>query len=388
MAQDLAGFTELRTQAYIGVDSDLPLFFVQRTRPSFSHRINSNTVLNTTIEAGWGQGWTIQKSFVDLIEEQNLNPTLLTLLDYTEPTNSTLGISSAHHYLSVDRFFMEFQLASLDLKIGRQALNWGSGFVVNPSDPFPEVLLTQPWKPRSGLNAVRIDIPIGTLNGAQLVVGTDDAFVHPRLAGRITFNFLETDWSVVGAWREEIQESIVGFDIKGTLGVGFWCEGVYHIQEDDSHTEFVAGLDSSFPVLENLILTAQYYHNESGEVTDEPIMLESREAFAPFFSGTHYIMGALSLGVHPDVSTSTLWIHNIEDGTAFVVPSLTTYITDNIEVSLSGQIPIATSGSGEFKRDSEDLVVDLPSVDGTMTPVDLGGVIPDTTLILWSRFNY
>ena len=99
-------------------------------------------------------------------------------------------------------------------------------------------------------------------------------------------------------------------------------------------------------------------------------------------------MGALSLGVSPEVSTSTLWIHNIEDGTAFVVPSLTTYITDNIEVSLSGQIPIATSGSGEFKRDPEDLVVDLPSADGTMTPVDLGGVIPDTTLILWSRFNY
>ena len=387
-AQDVEGFAELRLQGYLGVDSDVPLFAVQRTRPSFSSRLNDNLVLNATIEAGFGQGWTTQDAFVDLVDTQNLNPGILAFLPDNEYDNDTLNVSSMQDYLSVDRFFLEFQLASMDIKLGRQALNWGSGFIVNPSDPFPEVLLTQPWKPRSGLNALRVDVPIGILHGAQLIVGSDDAFLHPRIAGRLTVNALETDWSVVGAWREEIDEGIVGFDIKGTLGVGFWFEGVHHIREEDSFSELVAGIDYSFPVLDNLIVTAQYYFNESGEVTDEPIMLESREAFAPFFSGKHYIMGALSLGVNPEVSTSTLWIHNIEDGTAFVVPSLTTYITDNIEVSISGQIPIATSGSGEFKRTPEDLVVDLPSADATMTPVDLDGVIPDTTLILWSRFNY
>ena len=387
-AQEVEGFVEVRAQSYVGIDSDLPVFLVERTRPTFSSRLNSKMVLNATIEAGLGQGWTPQDAMVDLLESENISPQVLSMLNQQDYTNSTLGISAAHDYLSVDRLFVEFQLESMDIKLGRQALNWGSGFIVNPSDPFPEVLLTQPWKPRSGLNALRVDIPIGMLHGAQLVVGSDDAFVHPRIAGRVTANFLETDWSLVGAWREEIGESIIGVDIKGTLGVGFWLEGVYHIVEDDSYPELVAGIDYSFPVLDSLILTAQYYRNESGESATTPSVFESRESFAPFFTGKHYLMGSASVGYNPELSSMVLWIHNIEDGSAFVVPSFTAYVNDRIELSLSGQVPIATSAGGEFKPSADDLELELPTADGSVTTLNLEGLVPESTIILWSRFNY
>jgi hypothetical protein len=389
-AGEVDGFAELRVQAYAGVDADVPLFVVERLRPTFSGELSDRVVLTTTIEAGLGQGWTVQRGMENLIDQEGLSPLILDALGVEETENDALRVSADEDYLAVDRLHVELLLKHADIRIGRQALNWGSGFVVNPSDPFPEVLLTEPWKPRSGMNAVRVDVPIGDLNGAQLVVGSDDAFTHPRLAGRLTANWLETDWSLVSAWREEVDETIVGADIKGTLGVGFWFEGVAHIPQDGPATEeLVVGLDYSFPVLQQLIVTGQYYRNGAG--ADDPVsadLFAERTAFAPAFSGRDYAIASVVAGLTRDVSTSMLWMQNLGDATAFAVPSLATVIRDNFEVSLAAQLPIAFSDGGEFKPRADDLVVVLPTEESTLKEVDLGTVVPDATIIVWSRVNF
>ncbi|MFT4623691.1 MAG: hypothetical protein ACI8PZ_002347 [Myxococcota bacterium] len=390
LAQDVDGFAEVRLQAYAGVDGAVPLFAVERFRPSFSAPLGERIMLATTIEAGLGQGWTTQSAFADLAQRESLDPVVLDALAATDESNDLFRISQANDYLAVDRLTLEFQWSAADLRLGRQALNWGSGFAVNPSDPFPEVLLTEPWKPRSGMNAARLDIPIGDLHGVQLVAGSDDAFLHPRLAARGTVNLLETDWSVVGAWREEIDEGIVGIDVKGTLGVGFWFEGVAHLPAGEpTWEEFAAGLDYSLPVLESLILTAQYYRNGSGgSAGPGPSLFDARQPFAPAFSGRDYLMAAIASGLTPDLSVSALWLHNLGDGTAFFVPSVAVMASGRIDVSLAAQIPAATAGPGEFKPSPRQLTVDLPAADGTLASVDLAGLVPDTTFILWSRFNF
>lgn len=387
LAQDVDGFVEARVQGYAGVDAAVPLFVVERFRPTFSAPLAERIVLSTTIELGLGQGWTTQGALSDVVDAYDLDPTLAA----PPSTNELLRISRASNYLAVDRLLLELQLQAVDLRIGRQALNWGSGFVVNPSDPFPEVLLTEPWKPRSGMNAVRAEIPFGDLNSVQLVVGSDDAFTHPRLAARATVNALETDWSLVGAWREEVDEGIVGLDIKGTLGVGFWFEGVVHLGAGvEPYEEFIAGIDYSFPVLENLVVTAQYYRNGAarGGVT-APSLLDPPRPFAPAFSGQDYVIGSVSGGITPDASLSALWMQNLNDGTAFAVPSLTVLPTGSFEISIAGQLPLDLSGTGgEFKPSRDQLMVDLPAAEGGLTPVDLSGLVPDATVILWSRINF
>ena len=129
-AQDVEGFAEIRIQNYLGINSDLPFFIVERTRPTFSGYLNKNILINATVEAGLGQGWSSQNAFADIVERENLNPEILHLINYTYHENDTLHISSAHDYLSLDRFYIEYAGAKLDIKLGRQALNWGSGFVV------------------------------------------------------------------------------------------------------------------------------------------------------------------------------------------------------------------------------------------------------------------
>ncbi len=391
MAQEVDGFAEVRAQAYAGVDADIPLFFVERFRPTFEAPIGERAVLTTTIEAGISQGWRTSKAFTNLIEDEGLSPALADALGGTSYDNEALAISRASDYLSVDRLAVEFYTSKADIRIGRQALNWGSGFAVNPSDPFPEFLLSEPWKPRSGVNAIRVDVPLGDLNGAQLVVASDDLFLHPRLAGRVTVNALNTDWSLVGAWREEVGSGIAGIDIKGTLGVGFWFEGVLHIDgELEVYEELAAGVDYSFPVLEQLIVTVQYYRNGNGQTgSAAPTLFAERKPFEPAFGGRDYVMASVAAGLTQDVSASALWLQNLNDGTAFFVPTLSLAASQSFDLSLAGQIPLSVTGEGgEFRPSAEQLQQDLPDATGGLRTVDLGGLVPDATVILWTRFNF
>ncbi len=391
-AQAVEGFAELRVTGMTGLDAELPLTGVERFRPSFAAPLADRLVLNATIEAGLSQGYRNTDAFAELIADRDLHPSLLLALGEDPAANNLLAVSTAGDYLSVDRLFIEFQRSRGDLRVGRQALNWGSGFVVNPSDPFPEVLLTQPWKPRSGMNAARLDLPLGEMNGLQLVAGADDAFLHPRLAGRVTVNALGTDWSAVGAWREEVGEGIVGLDFKGTLGVGFWFEGVLRLSPDRPPSEeLVAGLDYSVPLLQQLILTLQYYRNGAGGGGSSPAtaLFAAPQAFSPAFSGTNYLIGSLSAGLTQDLAASALWMQNLDDGSAFAVPTLSLALTERIDLSAAGQLPLAPwSDGGEFKPAADDLVVALPTAAGGLARADLSGLVPTATFILWSRFNF
>lgn len=392
-AADTSGFVEVRAQAYTGVDG-LPLTFVERARPTFEADLHDRVVLSSTIELGMAQGWNSTDALEDLLDDEGLTD-LVTAAGVTFPEheNELLGIDSVHDYLSVDRLFLDVYTPHADIRVGRQAVNWGSAFLVNPTDPFPEVLLTQPWKPRSGVNAVRASVPFGELNQVQLVVGSDSAFTNVRVAARSTFNVLSTDLSLLGAYRQEAQNGLVGLDIRGNLGVGFWFEGALHLDEDDAYEELAAGIDYSFPVRESLMVTAQYYRNGSGQLTQDasfnPLEPVENEAFGPMFRGRDYAMASASLGVIPELSASALWIQNLNDGSALAVPSISVMPPGRFEISASAQIPLNTWGDGgELKPADDDLVLTIPDLTGGETELDLGRVVPDATFTLWTRFNF
>ena len=99
-------------------------------------------------------------------------------------------------------------------------------------------------------------------------------------------------------------------------------------------------------------------------------------------------MGAVAAAVTPELSANALWIHNLSDGTAFFVPAASLLAADNIDLSIAAQIPVATEGSGEFKPARRDLQLDVPTATGGVSRLDLSGIVPSTTLILWTRFNF
>jgi len=408
LAQEAEGFVELRAHASLGVDG-VPVQVVERVRPTLSAELSDRVVLSTTVELGLSQGRTMQAELQRTLEDSDLGP-LMDAMGCTWPVedNELLGISRAGDYLSVERLVLDAYLPWADLRLGRQAVNWGSAFMVNPTDPFPEVLLVEPWKPRSGVNALRATVPVAD-HQLQAVLGTNDTVTKLRAAGRATLRLGLTDLSLVGAYRQEAEDGLIGLDVRGTLGVGFWLEGAVHLREEP-YEELAVGVDYSFPVLETLVVTGQYYRNGAGSPTWDPAATtsglgeaieppdcgeaelfgptEDPDPFAPFFSGRDYAMLSLALGISRDVSVTALWVQNLNDGSGLAVPVVVVYPTGWLEVSAAAQVPLSLWGDGgELHPADDDLVL---SMDGGAEPleVDLSGLVPDATFTLWTRFDF
>ncbi len=416
LAQSAQGFAELRAHGYLGA-SGQPWQLVERVRPEFGVELSERVVLSATVEAAMSQGRSMQGELQRTLEESELGP-MLQAADCAWPSesNETLGVSTASDYLSVERLFVDVYLRRADLRLGRQAVQWGSATMLNPTDPFPEVLLLEPWRPRAGVNALRVTVPVGEGHQVQAVVGANDDFTAARAAAKATFGVGLADLSLVAAWRQESEDGLAGVDIRGTAGVGYWVEAALHGGVDGEVYEEVAmGIDYSFPVLENFVVALQYYRNGSGNT--DPLSQgggatgqlggsvaapecaggaspfggsdDSEERrFAPLLGGRDYGLLSAQLAITPEWSASALWLQSLTDGSGMVVPTATYLVNDWLTVSAAAQLPLSIWGDGgELHPGDDDLTLATgPAADAPR--VDLGGLVPAATLIVWTRANF
>lgn len=414
------GFLEVRASMTLGADGQ-PWQLVERVRQQLSQPLQERVLISATVEAQLAEGRRTQDVVQEVIEGSALGPVLdAANCSWPEPESNLFGIDGVAEYMSVDRLYLDWYHPKFDLRVGRQALQWGSGQLVNPTDPYPQVLFNEPWKPRAGVNAARITVPFGSDGQIQGVVGASDVFDQPRAAARGTVLVGGTDISVLTAWRPETSGGLVGADLKGELGVGFWVEAalvgerLYASQLDSVvYESVVVGIDYSFPVLQQLVLSAQYYRNGAG--TSDPAQYDltsrassgvagptcdggvsplggdaSSDPFAPVFLGQDYATVLARLTATRDLSLSVTTIQNLNDGTGLAVPTLTVRPNGWLELSMSGQVPYKLWGDGgELKPAEEDLRLVVPTAPGAPPlEADLSGLASDATLIFWTRVSF
>jgi hypothetical protein len=419
-AQDAAGFVELRASYAVGVEGT-PWQLVQRARPRFQYALHERLVLQATIEAALAEGRRNNEVVRELLEGSDLGPWLdLAGCSWDEPASPLFGVDGPSDWLHVDRLYLDWYHPRFDLRVGRQALQWGSGQLVNPTDPYPQVLFNEPWRPRAGVNAARITVPFGDRAQVQAVLGISDDFQSARVATRATVQAGGADWSLVAAVRPETQGGLIGVDAKGTLGVGWWVEGALIASDlvgEDAEPAFyeavVAGIDYSFPVFENLMVSGQYYRNGAGGQGAQgglagaalsggglgltcpqgsPLGGSSAapDPFAPFFSGTNYLSLVTAATFTQDFSVNAAVIQNLGDGSGLAVPTASVRASGAVEVAVSAQVPYTLWGEGgELNPKAEDLVVAFPLVpEADPIEVDFSGLLPKTTVVLWTRASF
>ncbi len=410
-AAEVQGFAEVRAAYSVGADG-VPWQMIERIRPELSADFSDRVRVSTTVEVAFSQGRRLQTEVQRTIDESDFGPLLeLAGCEWPEPPkNEFLGIGDVQSYLRVERLYLDWYHPKFDLRVGRQALNWGSAVLINPTDPFPEVLLTEPWRPRSGVNAVRMTFPVSDTSQLQVVGAMDDALKHGRLAGRGTVNLLDTDVSLVGAYRGDSRTGLLGLDVRGTFGVGFWFEGAVHVGGAKPYEELAVGVDYSVPVLETWVFAAQYYRNGSGDanptsavsgsmntiqppdcdIDEAEAMFEVAEPdpFAPFTSGIDYGLVQTSLRFTPEIAVSGMMFQNLRDGTGIIVPVAQFKPLDWAEVSLSAQVPYRFGDGGEIKPSDEDLMLNAELPTGGSLHADLSGLAPDAVVSMWVRANF
>lgn len=158
--------------------------------------------------------------------------------DFVELTDYENGLVSESYFLpltlqqnvgdkglismSADRFWGQFTSGNLDIKIGRQRINWGQTFAWNPNDIFNSYNFFEfDYVEKPGADAIRIQYYTGMASQLDIAAKLDSAGMITA-AGLYRFNKWNSDFQIIG---------------------GYYSQSVMDsTQSDPIESDFVAGL--------------------------------------------------------------------------------------------------------------------------------------------------
>ena len=389
-AGDLSGYAEVRGSVYGDVEGD-PWDLVERVRPTFEHDLHERVRVSTTVEGILVQGRDPIAVGYGVVSDQ--------IGHLLEPGGCSLDapprISSTDDVVSVERLYVDLYHPKVDLRVGRQALNWGSALFINPTDLFGEILLAEPFRERSGVDAVRATVPIGDAHQVMAVAAIDSDLDSGRFGVKPTFNVLSTDIAPVLGYRSADDDFLggvpsAGLDLRGQLVVGWWAEGRVDLDDLAEIQPVVsAGVDYSLPVLDRFVLAAQYTWDATGKEDPAAYVLTDRGVSVPvpecagdiappvgeprFTIGRHYALLSVQ-AAHETVGVQLAGLMNVQDRSTLLVPQVSWTPGSRWTMSVGGNVPL---GSGEFSPTASMMTLQEGFVE-----LDLSGMVP-----AWSAYG-
>lgn len=263
------------------------------------------------------------------------------------------SIGSVGVFQNLDRANVTMRLPFADVIVGRQAIAWGSARIVNPTDviaPFAYGELDT--EDRSGVDAVRVRVPIGALSEVDVgyVFGRDFAVDQSAFFVRGQFNAVETDVSpLLVRFREQL---LVGIDVARGIGsVGAWIEGarVFTMRRDASdYFRVSTGMDYSFGGETYGFI--EYHFNGAGVRDPEDYIVNlSRPTYrdaAVYLMGAHYFAFGITHQLTPLVASSGQFLANVTDPSFFFAPAIEYNIAQDFYLSAGAFVGIGDRPQG------------------------------------------
>ncbi|MGA1867930.1 MAG: hypothetical protein ACMUJM_05210 [bacterium] len=246
---------------------------------------------------------------------------------------------------NLDRFFISLSYGFGDIFIGRQAIAWGSGRLVNPTDilaPFSFTDLDQ--EERFGVDAVRVRVPVGMMNEL------DGGYVKRAFFIRGKGYWRKTDMALLVMGFKE--HALVGADFARSIGgAGAWLEGAYvkpdffddsNCPDNASYSRLSLGMDGS--LTEKLYGFVEYHFNSAGATAPEEYL--DRFSTTAYRDGAVYLMARHYLGMggtyqlHPLAPLTATLLCNLQDWSFSFSPTIEYNIAQDIYLSAGATLSI------------------------------------------------
>lgn len=303
------------------------------------------------------------------------------LLDLTSALDEEPGHIWYHR---LDRLFLSYTPVWGNIRVGRQAVTWGSGRIFNPMDlfnPFSPSDVERDYK--IGDDMLSVEIYPG--NGAlQLLYiprrnpeSQEISWNHSSLAGKVHFMAGNLELDVMTGYH--YKDIVTGLGLSGYLGNAAWrVDGTATFLENEHYLSFVANLDYSWVWGgKNVYGLLEFYRNgllENDYAQDvfSPPVSERLARGELHTLGNTYLAGTLQFEAHPLVNLFLTVLTNLADPSGVLQPRI---------VYDPGQNTQITTGANLYwgDRGSEFGGWDVPGTGLSTAPAD--------TVYLWlTRF--
>lgn len=313
--------------------------------------------------------------------------------------------------LTLARLYLDIRTKYVDIRIGQQSFNWGPAQLWSLTTPFVPQDPTDLSAELPGLWAVSAQIAYSQTGFIKLGVmaAPDFQSTVEFIRWKQTFGTTDVALTLVEGNGPKRRFS-VGAEVKGTLVLGFWVEAAltipYEAMMDDSSIEptfaFVVGFDYSFPILEKMVVSLQYYYNHAGITDPAKYPLNSPEGLAALaqqlqqtsqsnnvtgtgvfggsYLGAHYLFLTANLQILEELGVALTTICNLIDPSFLVGPFVNWTFLDDFTFTIGAYFLLGPEGS-EYAPGKIKIPV-------TNAPADGVKLAPIAIAFAWLRYNF
>ncbi len=238
----------------------------------------------------------------------------------------------------LDRLYFEYSKDKLEIRLGRQRVNWGINTIWNPHDIFNAFSFTDfDYEERPGSDALRIKYYTGFTSSIEFAA---KAFDDPDeiVAGFLfKLNKWNYDFQILTGWS--YSDAVLGLGWAGSLKqVGFKGEASTFISTNDSiANSFTGTISFDYSFKKGIFLSAGMLYNASQNVNADLFSFElsARNLYPYKWS----VITSVSYPFNPIISGNLALIYSpVDSHPLFFNPTLTYSIAQNVDINLVGQI--------------------------------------------------
>jgi hypothetical protein len=269
-----------------------------------------------------------------------------------------------HHilYHRLDRLSLSLLPKWGVVRIGRQAVTWGNGFLFNPMDlvnPFLPTDIEREYK--VGDDMVYVQLPLERTGDLQFLYvprrdpsSGDVEWSQSSLAGKLHVASGTTEFDVMAA--KHSKDDVAGLGSTGYLGDATWRLNIAwtFVDKDsdlDDYLSLVANMDYSWVWWgKNFYGFAEFFYNGLGsesytEAFADPEVLERLARGQVSTLGRTYLGGHIRVELHPLFNVFFTVINNTADPSGVLQPRATWDISQNCQVTFGGNIYYGATGT-------------------------------------------
>ncbi|MBL6963156.1 MAG: hypothetical protein ISR55_04985 [Bacteroidetes bacterium] len=258
---------------------------------------------------------------------------------------------------SIDRAWIDYTRNKLQLRIGRQRINWALTFAWNPNDLFNTYSFFDfDYEEKPGSDAVRLQYYTGMTSLVEIAVKAD---YNDRItaAGMYRFNKWGYDMQFLGGMLNE-EDLVVGAGWSGPLLKGGLRGECSFFQPKDNLSDttgaFLASLGYDYTFKNSLMVQTEVLYNSKGKEKGDFNLNEFyfMDLSSKNLSLTRWsVMGMLSYPITPLLYGSVSAMYSPNDKSLFVGPTISYSLAENLDFSLVAQSffsDAAAGGKGTF----------------------------------------
>lgn len=263
---------------------------------------------------------------------------------------------AAYHRL--DRMYLEYTGSDINIRLGRQALTWGSGKVFNPVDmmnPYAPTDTIRDYK--NGSDMFVLQAYTGYFEDVQAAVvprrnpDTQEFEYNRSSAAMKLKDYLgETDFEMV--FGTHYGDKFAGGGFSSFLGEAlFRADFIAANGEFRNYVNAVANIDYSWLFLEkNTYGFIEFYYNSLGaesvnKLTKDRQLMEKLERSDIYLRDRYYTAAGLRYELHPLINLHFSMIYNLRDASFIAQPRMEWDIRENMRIISGLDLPGGNLGS-------------------------------------------